>query len=172
MQNKQFFLAESAPICNGELRDQFGYCADMDQANTILDGEYMAVEKVDNATVELFGEIGRIKAAKGNETTKDTITGEEWSKGWRRKKEETSSSKSGLHFGHYRLGLFSTMISHLHAMKASVAFKKGVPMERWKSGLAVMQEKQANCTLVEKLRSILLMEADFIFCNMIIIMGK
>lgn len=86
MQNKQFFLAESAPICNGELRDQFGYCADMDQANTILDGEYMAVEKVDNATVELFGEIGRIKAAKGNETTKDTITGEEWSKGWRRKK--------------------------------------------------------------------------------------
>lgn len=64
------------------------------------------------------------------------------------------------------------MISHLHAMKASVAFKKGVPMERWKSGLAVMQEKQANCTLVEKLRSILLMEADFIFCNMIIIMGK
>ena len=56
-------------------------------------------------------------------------------------------------------------------MKASVAFRKGVPLERWKSGLAVMLQKQANCMLVEKLRSILLMEADFNFCNKALI-GK
>ena len=44
-------------------------------------------------------------------------------------------------------------------------------MEKWGSGLAVMLQKQANCTLVEKLHSILLMEAYFNFCNKILI-GK
>ncbi len=63
------------------------------------------------------------------------------------------------------------MISHLHTMKASVAFKKGITLGRWSSGLAVMLEKQANCKLVVKLQSILLMEADFNYSNKVLI-GK
>ena len=54
-------------------------------------------------------------------------------------------------------------------MKSSVAFWNGVPLEQWRSGLAVMLQKQTNCTLVEKLCSILLKEADFNFCNKILI---
>ncbi len=64
---------------------------------------------------------------------------------------------SGLHFGHYKVGVDSETIYHPHAMKALVVFKKGIPLERWSSGLVLMLEKQANCTLVEKLWSILLM---------------
>ncbi len=32
VQNKIFFLAESASICNGQLKEQFRYCADMAQS--------------------------------------------------------------------------------------------------------------------------------------------
>ena len=56
-------------------------------------------------------------------------------------------------------------------MKALVAFKKKLPLEWWSRGLAVILEKQANCTMVENLCSILLMEADFNFCNKTL-MGK
>ena len=133
----------------------------------VLDGQYEMEGNPEQATMELFGDIARTKMSSGGVEIKDVISGEEWSDGWRRQKEEISSSFSfsGLHFGHYKSGSFSQTISHLHAMKSSVAFRNGTPLEQWKSGLAVMLEKQANCTLVKKLRSILLMEADFNFCN-------
>ena len=131
----------------------------------VLDGQYEVEGNPEQATMELFGQIARTKSSSGGAAIKGIISGEEWSDGWRRQKEEISSSFSGLHFGHYKSGSFSPTISHLHVMKSSVAFRNGTPLERWKSGLAVMLEKQANCMLVDKLRSILLMEADFNFCN-------
>ena len=38
-------------------------------------------------------------------------------------------------------------------------------MERWSQGISVMIEKVAGCSMISKLRSILLMEADFNFAN-------
>ena len=39
--------------------------------------------------------------------------------------------------------------------------KKGIVLDRWAKGLSVMLEKIYGCSLITKLRSILLMEADF-----------
>ena len=47
----------------------------------------------------------------------------------------------------------------------SVALRKGIALERWSRGLSVMLEKMFGCSLITKLRSILLMEADFNFAN-------
>ena len=41
-------------------------------------------------------------------------------------------------------------------------------MSRWSYGLSVMLEKEFGCTLLGKLRVILLMEADFNFSNKIV----
>jgi hypothetical protein len=44
--------------------------------------------------------------------------------------------------------------------------KGGTPFERWQSGLSVMLEKKKKGVIqVDKLRAILLMEADFNFYN-------
>ena len=80
-------------------------------------------------------------------------------------KEDTSSSVSGLHFGHYKASTHSAILSHFHALKATLLMKRGIVLERWSRGLSVMIEKMFGCTLVSKLRSILLMEADFNFAN-------
>ena len=76
-------------------------------------------------------------------------------------KEDTSSSQSGLHFGHYIAGTDCDYISQLHALRVSLALKKGISLERWSKGLSVMLEKMFGVRLVSKLRAILLMEADF-----------
>ena len=60
------------------------------------------------------------------------------------------------------------MLSHLHALKTSLALQRGFALERWTNGLSVMLEKMYGCTLVNKLRAILLMEADFDFSNKVI----
>ena len=80
-------------------------------------------------------------------------------------KEKTSSSVSSLHFSHYKAGTKSDLISHLHALKISVALRRGVFLERWAKGLSVMLEKMLGCTLLTKLRAILLMEAELNHSN-------
>jgi hypothetical protein len=83
-------------------------------------------------------------------------------------RESTSLSESGLHFGHYIAGCDSDHISYFHALKATLIVKRGIVLERWSRGLSVMLEKVFGCALITKLRSILLMEADFNSTNKII----
>jgi hypothetical protein len=87
---------------------------------------------------------------------------------WRGKRESMSSSESGLHFGHYIAGLQSDHLSYFHALKATLIIWRGVVLDRWARGLSVMLEKMFGCALITKLRSILLMEADFNATNKII----
>ncbi len=97
-----------------------------------------------------------------------THTKEDWQHQWRGRRELTSSLESGLHFGHYIAGISSDHISHFHALKATLVLRRGIVLERWARGLSVMLEKMFGCTLITKLQSILLMEADFNATNKII----
>ena len=46
--------------------------------------------------------------------------------------------------------------------------KRGVVLDRWAQGLSVMLEKIFGCSLITKLRSILLMEGDFNTSNKLV----
>ena len=89
------------------------------------------------------------------------ISRERWQQQWKKVKEDTSSSQSGLHFGHNIAGTDCDYISQFHALRVLPALKKGIALERWSKGLSVMLEKMFGVRLVSKLRAILLMEADF-----------
>jgi hypothetical protein len=97
-----------------------------------------------------------------------SITRHDWRWQWKGRRESTSSSESGLHFGHYIAGCNSDYIAHFHALKATLIINRGIVLDRWARGLSVMLEKIFSCTLTTKLRSILLMEADFNSTNKII----
>lgn len=84
---------------------------------------------------------------------------------WSRTKEKTSSSLSGLHFGHYKAAASSDMLSEFHAFFTEIVFRSGYSLKRWQRGLQVILEKKPGVRLVNKLRAILLMEADFNFGN-------
>jgi len=53
---KRFFLAEEAPIHQGKLRGDFGYCAISPTAKTILNGTYDYPNNFYEATRELCEE--------------------------------------------------------------------------------------------------------------------
>jgi hypothetical protein len=165
---KRFYLAEEAPMCSGPLRGLFGYNSVTPIAKAILEGTYQYPPDFDEATKEILQECAliRIRVPKNSVTT--TITPEDWTNHWRRAREETSSSTSGRHFGHYKAGLQSQYVSHLQALQATLVVKRGIVLERWSNGLSVMLEKIFGCSLITKLRSILLMEADFNVTNKVI----
>ena len=71
----------------------------------------------------------------------------------------------GRNFGHYKAASSSRFLSALHAKFLSGVSATGEYLDRWCQGLTVMLEKVAGNVNVDKLRAILLMEADFNFVN-------
>ncbi len=110
--------------------------------------------------------VGRLLVPKDSVGT--SITKEDWGNHWGPTKEETALSVSGRYFGHYKAGLRSAYISYLQALQATLIVKQGIVLERWSRGLSVILEKIFGCSLITKLQSILLMEADFNSTNKVI----
>jgi hypothetical protein len=100
------------------------------------------------ATRELFEEIAQIRGMVPSDSVTGLISQERWQQWWRSVKEDTSSSQSGLHFGHYIAGTDCDYISQFHALLVLLALKKGIAMERWTKGLSVMLEKMFSVRLV------------------------
>ena len=121
----------------------------------------MAPDNADAATMELFTEIAAIRKQIPANLVSIVISPERWKQYWKAMNEETSSSKLGLHFGHYIAGCKSEIVSHYHAAGVSVTLAHAIQLERWSRGLSVMLEKTLGVTLVNKLRAILLMNGDF-----------
>lgn len=163
-----FYLAEEAPICQPLLRDNFGYCARTAAGRAVLEGSYTFPVQTDPATCEILEEITQVREKVPADSISSVITGQQWSSYWTQAREETSSSELGLHFSHQIALAHSLLLSHLHATRCSIALHRGFGLQRWSQGLSVMLEKIRGCLVVNKLRSILLMEADFNAVNKII----
>ncbi len=157
---KRYNLVEEALICQGGLRGQFGYTSTSPTAKTVLDGTYNFPPNMDAATRELFKEIAQIQSIVQPNSVTGAILRERWQKRWKKVKEDTSLSQSGLHFGHYIVGADCDYTSQFLALRVLLALKKSIALERWSNGLSVMLEKMFGVHLVSKLRAILLMEAD------------
>lgn len=165
---KRFHIAEQAPICNGPLRGAFGYMATSTAADEVLAGEFDPPFEVHAGTSDLFEEIARIRSIIPPDSVCGLIKHPLWQQRWKKAKEKTSSSESGLHFGHYIAAANSQLISYCHALLAWGALQKGYSPSRWERALSCMLEKVAGCSLITKMRAILLMEADFNFTNKMI----
>lgn len=80
---------------------------------------------------------------------------------WNHASEKTSSSISGNNFGHYKVAAKDNELSEFHAKLIETSYITGIPLLRWTFTLACLFEKIENVILVDKLRAILLLEADF-----------
>ena len=72
--NKQYTLAGEAPICSGDLFQDFGYLANTPASQAVLDGTYQMPTDSDSATAELFAEIAAIRALIPKDSVSITIT--------------------------------------------------------------------------------------------------
>ena len=89
------------------------------------------------------------------------ITPEDFKRFWKKVNEFTSSSMSGVHYGHIKAAIQDPQSTNVLALQLTVIARSGIPPESWSVGLQVMLEKIAGVCLVEKLHAIQLYEADF-----------
>jgi Reverse transcriptase (RNA-dependent DNA polymerase) len=98
----------------------------------------------------------------------EDISDDEYIYRWKRCKEHTSSGPSGLHFGHFKASCQSKSLCQLDKWFIETAIKTGYSLERWHHGVDVMIPKKQESLRVDKLRTIVLMEADYNYMNKII----
>jgi hypothetical protein len=127
--NKRYTMASEAPICNGKLFAKFGYTANTGAAQAVLDGTYVAPEGSDQAILDLFAEVAEIRWQVPQDSVSICITPQQWKRCWKAVNKETSSSESGLHFGHYIVGCTSDIITYYHAAWISVVIAHAIQLE-------------------------------------------
>jgi hypothetical protein len=117
---------------------------------------------MDPATKLILEEIGKlgVKIVNG-EGNKIIITPDDFKQFWWKVNEFTSSSMSGVHYGHNKVATQDETSLEVLALQLTVKARSGIPPENWSVGLQVMLEKIAGVCLVEKLHAIQLYEADF-----------
>ena len=162
MVQKRYRLTETTPLMQHATQNELGLTGNTDIAQQILAGDGEAMSINDPTTADLM----RLFTHQGeSEPIPTTISPKEFTTYWKRAKESTSSSLSGRHFGHYKAAANQPHLAYLHSTICNLAYTKGQPLPRWTSGLTVMLEKEPGVINVEKLRAILLLEADFNFAN-------
>lgn len=97
-----------------------------------------------------------------------TINEEDFISGWKKTKEFTATGKSGVHFGHFKASIQNQTIMDIDRKLAEVSLKYGYSLTRWQQGTDIMIPKKSDSIRVDRLRTIVLFEADFNFVNKII----
>jgi hypothetical protein len=158
----RFSLAHSAPIMNLLLGERLHYASDELLARAIITGTYNIPTDLDPATAMILLEIGKLgmKIVNGK-NNKIIITPEDFKHFWKKANEFTSSSMSGVHYGHYTAAIQDAFSTEVLALQLTVIAWSRIPPESWSIGLQLMLEKIARVFLVEKLRATQLYEADF-----------
>ena len=166
---QRFQLMESTDWMQPEWRDQLGLLGKREAAKIILQGGWEEDPTWDDRVLTLVRAMEYATSARTKGPLDMEITREDFQHCWTRARERTSSSLSGIHFGHYMATALDNDLSEIHALFLTIAVQMGYSLLRWQHGLTVLLEKIQGVRLVDKLRAILLLEADFNCINKMIV---
>jgi len=156
---RRFTQANFTPCLQNPIWDIFGDLGITRKAfDQVLNGTFVPPDSCDPFTRKVLTHLSKPAVVR---TTPDPSI-EEYIQGWKKAREETSSSYSNVHFGHYIAGSQDERVASLNAGMAALPAMTGYSPNRWRHGLNVMLEKAPGNIDVERLRIILLFEAD---CN-------
>jgi len=121
---KCFTKAHSSPFLHCQLLADVSLLSCSPAAKEILEGTYHCLDDADNYT-KLF-----LKALKWlmphPELVSTVLSPENICTHWHRAKVLTSSSISGLHFGHYKAAISNDLLTHLHACFMQLVFMTSI----------------------------------------------
>ena len=160
--------AHSSPFASGRLLDDVGHHGQGPEVAAILAGTYEFPSEYSPEAKQICIEAAKIFSSTSESMISTYITRDDFQSWWLHAREETQSSKSGGHFGHYKAAAENDYLSALHVAKLNLALETGVPYERWGHGLTVLLEKEFGSIYIDKLRAICLFEADFNWLQKII----
>jgi len=164
--SRQFQGANGTPFLSPPLFHCVGLDGTSAAARSILAGTFVCPPEVDEYTQQFISCLRQPPDLPS--PTPLSISALDFQTYWGKSRERTSSSYSGLHFGHYKAAATCPTLLEIHAIFIQLCFANGFSPLRWQSGLQVVLEKKAGIIHIDRLHALLLMEADFNFGNKIL----
>jgi hypothetical protein len=164
---KKYRQTEASPCMQEPLCSELGYLGISESCNQILAGTYQPPEGTNIYTRELLQHMKCLPIQ--HPIDKAEITTQMFKDGWKKIKENTSAASiSGVTFGHMKACAQDEFLAEFEAAMANLPYATGFSPEQWQKGITLMIRKKANVDLVTKLRTIVLTEADFNYCNKVL----
>ena len=158
---QRFCLMESTDWMQPEWRDRLGLLGKRDAVKRILQGGWEEDPMWDDWVWKLICTMEYMTSARAKGPLDMEIKREDFQSCWMRARECMSLSLSGIHFGHYKATALDNDLSEIHALFLTIVVQTGYSLLRWQHGLTMLLEKVQGVQLVDKLRAILLLEANF-----------
>ena len=110
------------------LRSALGFLGTTEVARQILAGTYEPPSEVDEQTRHFLSILQATAPLDPTNCISCEITRGDFQQHWQQAREHTSSSVSGLHYGHYKSAAHSELLSEIHAIMTELAVTGGTPL--------------------------------------------
>lgn len=164
--------SDNTPFLQEPLLSDFGYRNTGENGDKVLAGTYQPPPGTNPYAEILLRELKRDEPPGIPSTTayhpRKFISTEDHIRGWKRAKVNTSSGMSNLHFGMFKANAQDIYLAEIDASMRSIAYTTGYAFRRWKRGVDVQLLKRSKDYRADKLRTILLLEADFNMNNKVL----
>ena len=167
---RRFRQASSTPPMSFPLYGALGDTATTPFAADVLGGSFQPPEGTDKWASKLLRELQFAPAVANGARIDIDIDLSKWRKAWRRARETTSGGPSGYTFAHYKANCLpgAEDLADIDRAFVSIPYKTGYSPSLWQQGINCMLEKKKGNFRVDKLRAILVYEAEFNMANKIL----
>ena len=159
---RKYHQTENTPPMTPPMVNQIGYLGIGSPAQQVLHGTFRPHHSMDRYASLLLKNLTYINQY---DPLPAGITTRQYQQGLKKAKEKTSSGGKVIHFGHCKSIAEDYDLASMDAAFLSLAMRSGYAYHAWTKGINCTLQKKANSLRVDKLRTIVLFEADFNFVN-------
>ena len=158
----KFRGAIGTPLTVEPLASELGLCGCTANSERILTGDFSHIHpSTSDAVLKFFTKVQLSEEVLKSPAISNEIRPIDFISTWKKQKEQTQSSLSGLHFGFFKTIIHTPILAETMAHMSSIPFQSGYAPERWKRSLNVHLLKKDGEYSPAKQRTIHLLEASF-----------
>jgi hypothetical protein len=160
---KKYHQTEGTPARVFPLSSGLGPTGQGPLANDVLRGYPLCSAGLNQMSQLLLTHLSRVKTISTDLPM--GMSGQDYSSGWKKINERTSSGGSICHFGHCKAMAHDAQLSEMEAAFLSIPMRSGYAYQYWRKGIDCILPKKKTSMKVSDLRTIVLLDASFNFTN-------
>jgi hypothetical protein len=142
----RFSQTEDTPPMQSPLIDDWGYLADTEVAENVLDGSYEPPETVDRYAKELIRELRRPAIVQRHAPIPTHTSLEEHPRGWKKTKEKLAEPSVGPSMAQVKSASQDTTLAEIDVFMRNLPYEKGFAPQAWQLITDIEILKKLECT--------------------------